>query len=100
MKKYLALLLIFCMCGGSDTAILTIEDTQLLLQFKTQQPLQFKTQLLLQFKTQQPLQFKTQLLLQFKTQLPLQFKTQQPLQFKTQLRVQNHLRLIQIQVII
>ena len=27
MKKYLALLLIFCMCGGSDEAILTIEDT-------------------------------------------------------------------------
>ena len=27
MKKYLVLLLIFCMCGGSDEAILTIEDT-------------------------------------------------------------------------
>ena len=27
MKKYLALLLIFCMCGSPDEAILTIEDT-------------------------------------------------------------------------
>ncbi len=32
MKKYLVLLLIFCMCGGSDEAIFTIEDTTTTIQ--------------------------------------------------------------------